>query len=555
MSETVKQEKTSESSTDTTKKERMTKNEAVRRLLVSAALATSIVSWLATANGLYKFVFIQHMWQATIISASIQGSLFALSTRGIWLLKKIWKDNRSWIASMFKSGSIIFLWLILLLASSIFSYVFISRTAYPDKALMEDANQILHEYTLEKNYELDSYCTIIAENYKEIIEDYLKLLGTEKHGIEILQRDTTKIDSFITVFSTYEEGKKAHPDFESYDTISIQNSLTNLRNGEMNPNEMESLKELLDTTEETINKRIKWYSDQIDALNKSINEDTERLKGMSASFSQYKPTLDKKAENERKRDTYNEILSSLNPVWSAIVNSQATLKDIMGGSNTKIFSNATTLATLMVAEEIDTTEMMNMAQAIYLALLEDGTPREDGRIVDFPDFKNSVQHYNQIQRAKKEIHEEIKIINNLQMNGEIESEGDSVVDTSEANTQKKNVSNVLDVELNRSFWKSRLVAMESRLEEIPDKTENPKTNKIDSIEKKDYVSKITGLNRQYLVDLNEFERAYSLLFKDHPYKDILIFAFGFAFFIDLFSLATGLLIYFFPKASKHMGKE
>lgn len=63
-------------------------NAAVRRLLASSALSAAIISWIATAQGLHTYVF-SYYWQAAIISAAIQGTLFAFSIKAIPLMKKL----------------------------------------------------------------------------------------------------------------------------------------------------------------------------------------------------------------------------------------------------------------------------------------------------------------------------------------------------------------------------------------------------------------------------------------------------------------------------------
>lgn len=114
-------------------------NIAVRRLLASSALATAIISWIATAQGLRIYVF-SYYWQAAIISAAIQGTLFAFSIKAIPLMKRLRIIGKiaMWI-----------LWFCILLSSSIFSYVYISKNVYSDSLLHDDSNRIMFTQYLE----------------------------------------------------------------------------------------------------------------------------------------------------------------------------------------------------------------------------------------------------------------------------------------------------------------------------------------------------------------------------------------------------------------------
>ena len=57
------------------------------------------------------------------------------------------------------------------------------------------------------------------------------------------------------------------------------------------------------------------------------------------------------------------------------------------------------------------------------------------------------------------------------------------------------------------------------------------------------IIKLERTERLYLSDLNDFERAWELLFGPHPYKALLRFSFFFSFGIDLFSVFMSCLLY------------
>ncbi len=60
--------------------------------------------------------------------------------------------------------AVIAIWLFLLIFSSGFSYVGISKTAYSDDVLEEDAEQVLIMYCLDTDYELIDYIKKLEKN-------------------------------------------------------------------------------------------------------------------------------------------------------------------------------------------------------------------------------------------------------------------------------------------------------------------------------------------------------------------------------------------------------
>ena len=156
----------------------------LRAVLKTSALSTALISWYTTANGLHEYVF-GNIWMAYVVSAALQGALFALSIRGIGLLLGF-KSN-------WKRAGLGLVWTCLLLASSTFSYVYISRDVYTDQLLLEDAHRVFREECLTENYRLRSSADQLlissesGESILEAMDEYVSSLAILENGVNLTE--------------------------------------------------------------------------------------------------------------------------------------------------------------------------------------------------------------------------------------------------------------------------------------------------------------------------------------------------------------------------------
>jgi len=103
------------------------------------------------------YIFQDNFLSAFLLSGAVQGALFGMSTEFFKILNK-YPRKISKIA-------VIAIWLFLLIFSSGFSYVGISKTAYSDDVLEEDAEQVLIMYCLDNVNNLTqattTYCVFL----------------------------------------------------------------------------------------------------------------------------------------------------------------------------------------------------------------------------------------------------------------------------------------------------------------------------------------------------------------------------------------------------------
>lgn len=132
------------------------KIKALRKLFTSTSLSTALLSFISTLRGLQLYIFQDDFVSAFVLSGAVQGALFGISTEFFKILG-IFSKKISQIA-------FIVIWFFLLFFSSGFSYVGISKTAYPDDVLKDNAEQILIQYCLDTDYELLDYIKKIEKN-------------------------------------------------------------------------------------------------------------------------------------------------------------------------------------------------------------------------------------------------------------------------------------------------------------------------------------------------------------------------------------------------------
>lgn len=132
------------------------KIKALRKLFTSTSLSTALLSFISTMGGLRLYIFQDNFLSAFLLSGAVQGALFGMSTEFFKILNK-YPRKISKIA-------VIAIWLFLLIFSSGFSYVGISKTAYSDDVLEEDAEQVLIMYCLDTDYELIDYIKKLEKN-------------------------------------------------------------------------------------------------------------------------------------------------------------------------------------------------------------------------------------------------------------------------------------------------------------------------------------------------------------------------------------------------------
>lgn len=523
------------------------KKEKLRKMLSTAALSVAVISWYTTASGLNLYVF-THLWQAYVISAALQGALFSLSLQGFDILiglKKAWKK-------------ILFavVWICLLATSSIFSYIYISGDVYSDKLLREDAQKIFDTYCLEKNYELFSLSNELLNGTDdkggieaEMLE-YVKTLAITENGIELSQNNNKQIqdmkDSLMS-YSYSETNVRGNEKSNYANTIYIINYIDVVLTGKYIENDIESLKKEIQNAKETITYIEARINSNIELKQETASHYQNRLGTFIESVSDsYKDLRRKLDEILDEIDSLQDNLVNLNMEKELIDKVDTMINNIVGSMESDLYRQVLQIRSEMNAEEINTESMQQIAEEIYNILLENNITADDERLIGYAQFKSNIKKYEVLIQTRKGIEKEIDELYTLtNVTEEIHQEETS---TSNMELAESSVGDVLtaDKDLWINYWKNHLDFLKHSIQTLYIGDFNLSESEIDELNGS--IESIEVRERLYLSDLNDFERAFSLLFGSnpkHPYKTLLLFSFCFSFGIDLFSVLMSFLLYIF----------
>lgn len=504
-------------------KKTINKDKEVRKLFSSAALSTAVISWLATAQGLNQYVFSSY-WQAVVMSGAIQGALFALSTRGIALFRE--KGSRKQV-----KVTMILLWIVLLMSSSIFSYVYISYKAYPDNVLRTDADLVLRDFCLEENYQLLETCNTALSLYSDTIQDYVNELMTAEGGVELSKEDKTSLNACIKGLENADKSDKYSEIATLLDSEIIREYLKRCTEGNFSDNDITSINTLIGEKESAVDKELKSRKSASQNAQSIIESSNERAKQYTnLNHPEFQKISDTIKEVREEKNTHDEIIGLLNEMKKNLNNSKSYINILSSGTENTLRKKANSLAIAMNEEELNTGEMGKIAQEIYEELVNANTTAKDNRIKKYAAFKEGIRGYDQVMKVKKNINHSVK---NLQSNSESDNWNE--------------------------YWRGRLIEIETAVKELPESVRDEQGNSQsvcfknvdgEEVSKAKIIGEVSKYIRIYLTDINDFVRAWTLLFGIHPYKGILAFSLAFAILIDLFSTGMGVLLYYIPNKKR-----
>ena len=503
-------------------------------LLTTAALALALVSWLATANGLSRYVFTgKAYWQAVIISMAIQGALFALSIKGPTLILSNGRGNRAY--RVFRVIFVFFIWIVAMVASFTFSYVYISSYVYPNTLLMQDAQGILSADSLSKCYELRAINDGALEGRQEDMDAYITYLAASGESAGSLTGESD--EELLGIIQSL-------GDFD--DTELICNLLGQMVDGSITSDYREvladSINALLEATAEVRNNRL----EDLDNLRSNYNSNATRLASFrNTNDETYLDLLKKQDDLDSQMKVLNAEIASLEKEKSILSQASTAVQLSERSLESTLDTKVKELRELMNEIDIhaDTEAILKCAGEIYDTLIENNVSSGDSRLAKYPEFKTSVKNFAALTAVSSAINAEINALtdtNNSVSNIPYSiSEADGIDATWSA------------------YWSQRLTAIQDIIERMIEGGAFTAVgeDEITITTATEMIKQLTAYRRMYLSDLNDFERATSLLSKDHEYKTLLYFSGGFAIFLDFFAFLIGWLIYFITRDSTKKEKR
>lgn len=472
--------------------------KAVRNLLASAALATALISWIATAEGMNTYVF-EHYWQAAIFSAAIQGTLFAFSVQAIPLMKKLKAMGRV---------AMIILWIALLCSSSIFSYVYMSQSVYSDKLLEDDANRILSTTCLEKYMVLGDILDIQKDAQETDLGKYITLLASREETIVLSEESLSIIDGLINDINS-----EVISDIITSKDLIIP-ILNNMKAGKYSSSDIASLKEYINEEILTIKAEIDACKSNISSYDTKITEWNGRLLTFNdVSSIAYSSLLEQILDAEQDRKNADERRKNLEKYVGRLETSKTSIDYIENSLEKELYDKTLELRKYMNEEDLDVDKIQQCAEEIYEVLLDNNVSASDERLVEYREFRNNVNEYKVMMTSKTAIELAIKYLYDY---------------------------STMSREINEN-WHDKIIQIQDITKDIP----QIYFDTYGQVTKTEIVEEMSALDRLYLSDLNKFELMWTLLFNSvHTYKTLLLFSVVMAFGLDLFSFGVGMLLYY-----------
>ena len=494
------------------------------KMLSTSALSVAIISWYTTANGLHQYVF-ESIWQAYIFSAALQGALFVLSIRGIALFLDLYKNIRVLL---------ILIWSGLLCFSSIFSYVYISKMVYSDQLLQEDSHRILNTYCLTENYKLSADIKRLLNGSKKqngILKDmdeYINQLALLQEGIDLTQGGEDKklieLKNGILPYAYINNTSNNIID-NCIDTSNIVDLLDKILTVKYTEQDLNDIKDEIQNVTNTISQLKKQKENELKDKNAEKSDYQERLKDFTNTNNpDYKHISELLDDAVKQGKKLNKEISNLETELHNVKRIENVLKSINKSMASALYTNVISLRSAMGKEEIDIKEIKKIVEEIHDTLLENSMNlvADDPRLVNYQKFQETLNKYDAVIKTEKETNREIQELYDLPSVAELKNDSNGNVEWTK-------------------FWQMRLNKLKDSVRKLQD-------GGLDERKVVNLIKDIEGRERLYLSDLNDFERAWNLLFgnkPEHKYKSLLIFSFVFSFGIDLFSVFMSFLMYFF----------
>lgn len=532
---------------------------ALRKLFTSTSLSTALLSFISTMNGLQLYIFKDNFISAFVLSGAVQGALFGISTEFFLILSKFTKR--------FSKIFFIVIWFFLLLFSSGFSYVGISKTAYPDDVLREDAEQILIQYCLDTDYDLLNYIKKLEENFLVNFYNYLNVLNGSSENFSISKQDQDILEKQKQTLEDYQNTNEI--DKGDGTKISVSD-ITATLNTEMlvtyintiisgnYSNNLDAYKKALHDKISDAKKKKKDYDQKYDEENKLVvgdpNSDLDPARlGYNGRSSQYTNLSDPNfiklqqdiAIAEENKSKFKSLGNKLDDFTKYLEQCKSFIEnDFEMGAENVIYQQTIELKEEINKENINTNKVISTSEIIYDKLIENNTSSTDDKIKEYATFKNNVNEYKVIIEQKQKLKSEIDELNNYSSNSFLyTTKSATYVSTNQVDGSSDSMN-----DFRQTIWSNHLLEIQSILKNLPDEyTKTPSINDIISLPKNKtrYLEEISDRKRLYLTDINDFDRAWTLLFSNfHPlkYKLMLFVSVIIAFGLDLISFSMGCLL-------------
>lgn len=486
-------------------KDKKDSNKNGIKIIKIAAFCFALISWLATAQGLNKFIFREYYWQAVLISFGIQAILFVFNlklpeyfkTIGEVVPKEqrkkrrfILKDTYKWVPVQ---KVIVFFYIITIFASSFFSFVYMTNFIYEDTRYL-DAN-----IALERNF---------REN----------ITATEQYVEEDIKLHILMISDLLS------------------ELIDLNDSAST---GGAERKTKEELKEALQQAEETYNSK-KTTVNNLEDFVKDCQRAVDDLIGNQ--FEKYNEYKEASANLKDAREELNDAKDELTVAENNKTAAENALQNYKRPTNIIVYAMLT--ETLSPSQQLGANLKQDMTELIneVVNVGKNGEIPEKYRdiVTNIQQLSIIIDQYsllNEIQENNTDKDDSLKTLKNVLIN-------ESVVIP-----EAKSPDLESEKELWENTWRERYRSLGTIVASLPEYTVNSNESNYSDVVNIDLLKnfnrnerarEIDDIARTNLYNINALERAWKLLFSDYSW--LAWFSFILAVFFDISSLLVGLFI-------------
>lgn len=512
----------------------------VRKYLSLAAAALSFVSFYTTAQGLHEFVF-HKMWQAALISAAIQISLFVLNLKLFYFLKK-----KRWVA--------LSLWLLTISASSTFSFVYIANEIYDDSLYYSDVNRIMDEKVTVMSFNFKDYIESSMKYVKETMNAYCSTLSihddSQNPGSAGKQLIVNCINS-LKSFRLYREGNAVFSQSvqllsdadntlpENYSEEEIDSAIASAESVKSNLGALQTSEAVKKSTLEGMwnsnNERLKQYNDFKDSEFKKLQQQNDDLK----------------KEIDKLEDNLVEITAAYG---SASLCTQKLTTEKNNNMSNKMEASKQQLLLEVNKETLDTKIIEASMNDIYGLLIKQGYTGDSYQIKNYFSFKQAVSAFENLNQLYEDNQKVLDQLDSARITG---SEEDNSILAGDS---------AASLSLWKAGWHGQMNQLRSIVRDCPlptdmlimAKDENGNFISLNSentlipMDRVAIINSVSSMERSYLENLNRMEKAGNLLFS--KYRGMAIFSLAAAVFLDMLGTIIGAFLYFNKPEKRKDGK-
>lgn len=488
---------------------RFDSNKEGIKIVKVAAFGFALISWVATAKGLHEYVFTDKYWQALLISFGIQSILFVFNLKLPGYFKKIGDSSENRIKRKYRIGAnkgkekttykwsfyqrlIAVFYTIMIIASSFFSFVYMTNVAYKDTQYL-DANIVLERTYRNYLNDVDIYTNELTKVTQLTISNILSKIEADMES-ENPEEAKTQSDLEEDVYNA-----QSHYDKMVIEENSLQEEYNSAKNIYETPMS-ERWRDAYVYAQEKVK-----YDDALDRLKTAQDNTVDAKKALDMakkSLEEYKPTINLIIQDM--------LIESLKPVPDPQL-----LNDLMTNLyDVVIKSSETNMETANFATIVTYTKELSIAINNYVML---------------QNIRSTADSDYNIEALKQQI---------LKEDIEIPNPSSNDFETKKNNWETK--------------WKKRFVVLEKIIISVPKYTDYSAIN-IENINEiidteilqefnaEDVTENIDEVVRNNLANINAIERAVKKLYNNYPF--LAWFSFGLAIFFDTASLLAGLFIF------------